>query len=214
MSRGLLIIFISSKIIAQINTLPLSLELYLQSINPNGTTISYKLDIVNKCWDEYGLISAEQDLLNSIISIEGNSQNSSLGWDAAHSRNSAQKVFGYGVYKFSNSINDENFYINYSDCRVSSNFQDWYGIDMTIIFNTNEGKFYFQNSTPTSSNPIPISKGQLINIWELKQKGIPVTVCLQNFWQNCLVAIPSECSGSNLFYVPHLVWGQKPNYSA
>jgi len=135
----------------------------------------------------------------------------------------AMDSYGYGIYKV--SIFDETayFYIDYRDNRYRNyNYFDGHPQDIWIKYNVLQNQFFYRNSSPDMKNLdstdwVGINKGDYLAIWNLKNQvplNSPQTGLFPDFWKNSLVAIPSEGSGSNLFYVPHLVWGPKPNYSA
>jgi len=126
--------------------------------------------------------------------------------------------FAYGLYKVSVSDlgnnNLFNFYLDYRDCDYSFKYNGkndiW--IDFEAYRLNCKIAWYNENSWKEIEN------NNVYRIWEEKYKS--VRAGLQNtddfpfFWENCLVAIPYERSDANMFYIPHLVWGPKPNYSA
>lgn len=188
-SRYIIIIIISYiPCFGQQNPLPLSLELYLQCSNPTNDSIKIPLVAQGKVWDEYNEISTETELYNSSILFNQNYFASSVGWDIVHSRTSGQQVFRYGLYKISTNHSDAQFYLNYLDCRTKGD----YGIDLTIKYFAENQSFYYQIGTPNNSDFIYINNKQILNIWTLKNQGVPTTSCFENYWQNCLVSIPEE----------------------
>lgn len=50
-----------------------------------------------------------------------------------------------------------------------------------------------------------IENGQLLNIWDIKQKGAPLTNLFPDYWDNCLAVIDNGSSK------PRLVWGPYPD---
>jgi len=125
--------------------------------------------------------------------------------------------FGYGLYLI--TIGYENitifkFYLDWCDCDYSSYYRG--KNDIWIEFSDSEQ--VCRVGWNDKLNMDRIENGEHYKIWLKKDKSIRAdlqnTTCFENFWKNSLVAIPTEGSGSNLFYIPHLVWGPKPNYSA
>jgi len=53
-----------------------------------------------------------------------------------------------------------------------------------------------------------ISIGQTLTVWDIKQKGLPLTDLFPNFWQNCLVIIDPGTDN------PQLIWGPIPDFEA
>lgn len=114
--------------------------------------------------------------------------------------------FAYGLYKVTNSVSNKCFYLDYRDFRIgyySSYSPPTYGhnIDLWIKYKYDEDAFYF-SSTDNDSDYHLINNRQLLNFWDIKQKGTSLTHLFPNFWENALAIIPST-EGSH----PRLVWG-------
>jgi len=116
-------------------------------------------------------------------------------------------LFGHGLYKFSSSDNKTHFYIDYRDDKyVFYNNSYGHNADLWIKYNDIENKFYYASSPDLGF--VPISNGDYLKIWEIKQQGLPTTSKFINFWQNCLAIIPTSNNH------PRLVWGRYPSNDA
>ena len=76
-------------------------------------------------------------------------------------------------------------------------------IDLWIKYEYSSDKFFY-SSVNSTSNFVEIQNAQVLNFWEIKQKGNPSSDQFPNFWQNCLSVVND---GSNH---PRLVWGAYP----
>jgi len=80
-------------------------------------------------------------------------------------------------------------------------------MDVRIIYvdeGSNTGHFEWRPLWIFPQTSHPISNGQLIQVWEKYDNYVPSTSSFPDFWQNCLVVVPS---GNNH---PLLVWGNYP----
>ena len=120
-----------------------------------------------------------------------------------------QLVFAYGLYKVTSNRTGKYFFLDYRDDRIGfySLFQPpTYGhdIDLWIKYVYPSDKFYYSSFSATT-NFVEIQNAQVLNLWEIKQKGNPSTDQFPNFWQNCLSVVND---GNNF---PKLVWRAYPN---
>jgi hypothetical protein len=116
-------------------------------------------------------------------------------------------IYAYGLYKLSTNHSSKYFYLDFRDDRYG--YYGWYqpptfghNIDLWIKYDANTQEFSYSSLGSEPFNTI--SNAQLIPIWEMKQKGQQNTSLFPNYWQNCLVAIPSPDNH------PMLVWGPYP----
>lgn len=120
-----------------------------------------------------------------------------------------QLVFAYGLYKVTSNRTGKYFFLDYRDDRIGfySLYQPpTYGhdIDLWIKYVYPSDKFYYSSFSATS-NFIEIQNAQVLNLWEIKQKGNPSTDQFPNFWENCLSLVDNGIS------CPRLIWGAYPN---
>ncbi len=118
--------------------------------------------------------------------------------------------YAYGLYKIYTNHSSEHFFLDFRDDRYGYYLYyqpPSYGhdIDLWIKYDASIRKFYCASRTDYPFQVI--NNGQVIGIWEIKQKGIPSTNQFPNFWQNCLSVVND---GNNH---PRLVWGINPDYS-
>lgn len=114
-------------------------------------------------------------------------------------------VFAYGLYKATSNRTNKYFFLDYRDDKISFYQPPYYGdmIDLWIKYEYSSDKFFY-SSVNSTSNFVEIQNAQVLNFWEIKQKGNPSTDQFPNFWQNCLSVVND---GSNH---PRLVWGAYP----
>ncbi len=118
-------------------------------------------------------------------------------------------IYGYGLYKVTNSESSSYFYIDYRDYRIG---RDDYSpiahdIDINIKYNASTNSFSYNNHDGTT-NYYNISNGSLLLFWEIKEAGTPLTNSFPNFWSNSLVLFPSI--NNNV----QLAWGPHPTFNA
>ena len=114
--------------------------------------------------------------------------------------------FGFGLYKL--SVMNKYIYLDWRDIRYGSyNYCNGHCADIYVKYDGLDGNLYVKNKADFIWGP-PISNGNYLSIWELKNQGVPLTGDAPNYWQNCLVVIPSQ-TGNH----PRLVWGPYPSSS-
>ncbi|MBZ0199383.1 MAG: hypothetical protein K8H86_05920 [Ignavibacteriaceae bacterium] len=114
-------------------------------------------------------------------------------------------VYGYGLYKITSSSGDAYFYIDYRDRRIGRS--DYappplQGIDIAIKYDKINDEFLYK-VFGASGDFVEIENGALKRFWEMEQAGPPVTDSFPNFWQNCLVVIPTGNNNPRLVWAPH-----------
>jgi hypothetical protein len=110
--------------------------------------------------------------------------------------------FGFGLYKLK-LFDSKFFYLDYRDVRYGF-YQNCVGhcADIWIKYKVDSGKFYLSTN---HSYWIEIPVSEYIKIWEIKGQGPQIVNSrVDNFWQNCLVLIPTSDNH------PRLVWGPYP----
>ncbi|MBI2416978.1 MAG: T9SS type A sorting domain-containing protein [Ignavibacteriales bacterium] len=111
--------------------------------------------------------------------FKNNSMNDWSGFNFAVNPDPNLSSFGYGLYKISTGNGTTYFYLDYRDTRYGA-YESFlppsvgHDADIWIRFNESIGQFGISSS---SNNPnfLPIVNGQVIRIWEIKQKGYPLT---------------------------------------
>lgn len=114
----------------------------------------------------------------------------------------------YGIYKVTNSYNNDYFYIDIRDCKYrgpTSFVPGFYNPDFFIRFDDDIDIFEWRNTNGIWNE---ISTGEILKVWEIKNNGIPPTTSFfENFWANALVMTNN---GRN----PRMVWGPHPTFQA
>src|SRR5690606_20083212 len=115
----------------------------------------------------------------------------------------------FGLYKVTNNLNNKYFYLDFRDYREG--FYVHYlpntpsyksSIDIWIKFKGNKFQYSVEGDDSIYFNDI--IDGQLLSLWEIKEKGNPLTDLFPDYWENCLALIND---GNNH---PKLVWGPYP----
>ena len=144
------------------------------------------------------------------VTVHNQNPDSWGGLDFVSSQQHTYQVYGYGLYKITNSINSNAyFYIDYRDRRIGRNDyapQPIQGIDIAIKYDKIIDKFLLK-VFGASGDFEEIENGALKRFWEMEQAGPPETDSFPDFWENCLASIEYN---SNL----RLVWGKERNTSA
>ena len=130
-----------------------------------------------------------------------------LDFTASQDNSGFYDIYGYGLYKISNSAANDYFYIDYRDKRIGrydySTIPSAHSIDIKLKYNLLTNTYSYYNHDDSGYHDI--QNNSLLKFWEIKEAGTPVTNSFPDFWQNCLVVIPSE-TGNH----PRLVWGPYP----
>ncbi len=122
--------------------------------------------------------------------------------------------FGYGIYKLFIEPYSAYFYIDYRDTDYGSYTNcNGHCQDTWLKYERSLNKFYYKPGSNGANNPddenwIPIENGEVLFHYEIKMQSNPSTAEFPDFWQNCLVVIPSPAGNQ-----PRLVWGPHPNSS-
>jgi len=124
-------------------------------------------------------------------------------------------ILSYGIYKLSISEGGRNayFYLDYRDTRYRTyTVQTGSAIDVWFIYDGWYDQFGFRRyNCPITINPIyfnDIENGEYLTIWDIKEQSpnlSPATEDFEDYWENCLVIIPSIDNH------PKLIWGPYPN---
>ena len=154
---------------------------------------------------------------NSFVTIT-NLPTGNSGWNICNDDVGQFQYFGYSFYRMNNNKTGDYFYIDFRDCNYKPHGVGGFGYlstDIIIKLNKNyDGNNHSRYEYTVSNQPIkPIANGDILRVWNLEhlsppQPYIPKTDCFPDFWQNCLVLIPSPDNH------PHLVWGPHPTFSA
>ncbi|QQS35073.1 MAG: T9SS type A sorting domain-containing protein [Ignavibacteriales bacterium] len=193
-----------------------SVELYFGTESTFGGPITFYLSNQGQVWGgdllatpcimEYYLSNDFNDPSYTITNHnqpvnqwEGMDFTTSISWFGAD-------VYGYGLYRVTNSESTAHFYIDYRDQRISCypGTTTGHTIDVWIKYNGSTSSFSYSNngeSLPFYS----IINDQYLTMWELKNVGSPHIDQLPDFWDHGLALIPSQ-SGNH----PRLVWGPHP----
>lgn len=188
---------------------------------PTYPIIACTLTAQSQCWaislpipPQPGGYYLSDDYDNSIyVPTANNMGQQSAGFDFVTSMGGAPGTgypdFAYGLYKLTISGSNKYFYLDYRDYRVGY-YQppiNGHEIDLWIKYVYSEDKFQF-SSHDGWIDYIDISNGQLLNIWDIKQKGNQQTNLFPDYWENCLAFIND---GNDH---PKLVWGPYSEYIA
>jgi hypothetical protein len=116
--------------------------------------------------------------------------------------------FAWGLYKIKMLYGDDYFYLNFRDQNYSqySSYCNGHCADVWVKYDSDQDMFSFvtqSNTDPYSSDWVDASGGKLFFIWEIKNQW-PSTSNFPDYWQNCLVLIPTSDNH------PRLVWGPYP----
>lgn len=111
--------------------------------------------------------------------------------------------YGYGLYKVTSEITNRVFYIDMRDCNYWQYLAPGYGRDLWIKYDWNNGDLLM--SYRLENDWLPLVNNDLLTMWDINNIELSKTSCFENFWENCLILIPSE-SGNH----PRLVWGSYP----
>lgn len=210
-------------------------EIYVGTRGLNlNEQVSYKMDAVGSLWGggpldfppspyilnptnpSYRNATASRDSIqffpNTIFSLYNWPYFRMIALDGPLNINS----FGYGVYKFYIEQYSAYFYIDYRDNNYFfyNNCPGGNCNDIWVKYERSLDKFYYMPYDGDANNPddpdwILISNGELLFYYNIQAQQSPGTSSFPNYWQNCLVVIPSEDGNS-----PRLVWGPIPNFQA
>lgn len=111
------------------------------------------------------------------IPTHNNMGQASSGFDFVTSQDAGQPVISYGLYKIISDSTNKYFYLDYRDYRIG--FYNYYlppsyGNDHDLWIKYRYSLNRLEYST-NSIDYIEITNGQLLNFWDIKQKGTPYT---------------------------------------
>ncbi len=132
---------------------------------------------------------------------EGMDFTTSVSWPGAD-------VYGYGLYKVTNSESTAHFYIDYRDQRITCypGTSNGHQSDLWIKYNATNNAFSYSTDGQSNGTFYAISNNEYLSFWAIKEVGRSETDQLPDFWEYALALIPSQ-SGNN----PKLVWGPHPD---
>ena len=203
----ILINFFSNYIFAQYNTTGGILELYLNTMNSTGNTLTVRLETRSTIWEENHSLTNDPNFKYSDQTVVGNYTGYLIGWHFISSIDVGNPVFGFGFYKVSNSLNNSVFYIDYRDCEWSvENSVPYSGrtCDLYLRYDGSAGMFSYKDE---QGNYVLINSGDELRIWEIKQKIPPINVTngFQNYSTNNLRVYSINNN-------PTLIWETNPDY--
>lgn len=214
-----LLLFISS-IHAQDAAWPVEIFCVTENL-PASPIMTFTMTAQSPRWDvisnapyppqaSYFFLTEDYEVETYIPTANNLGQNSA-GFEFVGLANAGFPVIGFGLYKVTNNLNNKYFYLDYRDYR--SIYMVWYqpndstwqnSIDIWIKYNGQTNTFSHSAKGPSTGFNM-IENGQLLNIWDIKQKGAPLTNLFPDYWDNCLAVIDNGSSK------PRLVWGPYPD---
>ncbi len=209
-----LIVVTSQVYYPQVEDSPL-IEIFVlaKSNSGYGSNVTFKLDAVGTAWKAIPRSNPKTFLISEDVnggivtaSLDA-SYNNYTGFNYSYTGDHSYPEFGFGFYKLSIPVFNLYFYLDYRDIRYGSyiNYCNGHCADIWIKYDFTTSAVYLSTYSPSNNTwGSPISNGDLINIWELKNQGPPNRENVPDFWQNCLVVVND---GNDH---PHLVWGTYP----
>jgi hypothetical protein len=144
-----------------------------------GEQVTYTIMSEKIIWvnirDSTYKISSDSSLIRSSIKTIGNSNALHPShWDCWFSTGSRYyPQITYGLYKITNSKNPNlYFYLDTRDCRWGGNLSNSYNVDIYIKFNFSSSVLSVSGNAINWTNFQP---GSTLKVWEIKEKGLPVT---------------------------------------
>jgi hypothetical protein len=179
-----------------------------ESDNLSGTDVDFTLSNVGTAWRAIPGSSPKifeiSNLVNggTVTAILNVGYAHYTGFNYSHRDDHSYPEFAFGFYKL--SVLNKYFYLDYRDTRYGSySYCNGHCADIWIKYDYSNNSISYTNSM-ANVNWVPITNGEYLPIWELKNQGPPNTDNVPDFWQNCLVLIKSP----NNF--PYLIWGSYP----
>jgi hypothetical protein len=217
-----ILIILSSINLGQDNSAPPVELFFITEGAPSSPIINFTLTAQSQCWGDtsknsnppgYGEYFLTDDFDEVTYVPQANNMGSgSAGFEFITSNagaNSPYPVFAYGLYKVTSNGTNKYFYLDYRDYRIGyySSYSpptNGHNIDLWIKYRYDQDVFYY-SSTGSANDFHSIESGQLLNFWDIKQKGQQLTSLFPDYWENCLALIPSINNH------PKLVWGPYPD---
>jgi hypothetical protein len=184
------------------------------------TTITHTLTVQSAYWNGAHNYSTAYEWREACATITGSTTNEpSLSCDTdwkgfyfAWGSSTCIPIdnIAYGLYKVTNSYNNDYFYIDLRDCKYAGGSYspcNYYNPDFLIRYNESEGIFRWRRAGSPQSNPWNlISTGEILYVWDIKNNGTPPTTStFEDYWDHALVVV----KGSNNH--PVLVYGPYPD---
>ena len=193
-------------------------EIYTRNEQINSTdTIYYRILAISPVWDETFSIDIKfywsglyYTLVDTTILIQGNYSGWRQGWDQIRGLGGLIEppFVGYGLYEFiiKKNFNGEelNFYVDLRDDDWPSTYPC--GNDIYIYYSGYIEGVWIQWGGSSCNVTYP-DNYTFYQLWTQKGKTNPSSSSFNNFWQNCLVLIPTVNNQ------PRLVWGPYPSSS-
>ena len=203
-------------VLAQEQPLYATVELYVYTENvlPDTPPYTFTITAVSTAFDASNNITTD---FNSSSYQPTHNQLSSdwSGWDHVKSQNWLNApVFASALYKFECPNLNFYFYFDWRDTRYAywpPSSCTGQCADIWVRYDASVEKFYISSYNAQSPN-FEIKKSDYFNIWEMEGQGNPYTAGFQNYWSNCLSAIPKY--NNENFLVPFIVWGPIPSFTA
>lgn len=217
----MLIIFISNNF-GQVESAPAVELFFITESAPSSPIITCTLAAQSQCWGDtshnsnppgYGEYFLTDDFDEvTYIPQANNMGHQSAGFEfiavKAGAIGSGYSVFAYGLYKVTINATNKYFYLDYRDYRIG--YYSYYSppttghvIDLWIKYRYDQDIYYY-SSTGLANDFHIIEAGQLLNFWDIKQKGLQLTSQFPDYWENCLAVINDDNDH------PKLVWGPYP----
>jgi Secretion system C-terminal sorting domain len=203
----------------------IAVEIFIgtENVSPVSKNIKITLDAIGQVWEDIDngsdkvlILSNDNNYYSSSWLIAPNNEADPYHWDGwdfttSQSAQGTYPVYGFGLYRFSTEDSSSYFYIDFRDDRFGS-----YGlcqppsyghdIDIWIKYNDSTDEFYISTQPSYIGWNGPISNGDILTIWDIKQKDIPNTAGFPSFWINALNLLKE---GNN----PILIWAPHPTMS-
>jgi hypothetical protein len=165
-------------------------ELRIMLINTSASwDVTIKLTAASARWD------ANYNLTENYEIVSSSAINPDIYIDFEHILNPGnESEFAIGLYKISAIENGTEQAYFWMDWRTSDN------PDLDVYFNYDVGNNNFRNYENTQ-----IINNTYQTIWNLTPGNLE-TVGLEDYWDNCLVAIPQKNPSTSVFE-PFIIWG-------
>lgn len=179
-------------------------ELYVPFINrPANWEFTVKIEAYGTVWDQNHDITNEfhgGDTTYIYNNVIRNSHSSDLDWD----NQGWVPVLSLGLYKVSIWEGQNQrawFFINHRTGDFPPHTPTWVDPDLVLEYDVTNKEFDF-----TYPDLGTVVNGTYYAHWDLKEELYQITSNLEDYWDNCLVAIPDADNH------PRFVWGQYPDY--
>jgi hypothetical protein len=177
------------------------ITLYVEGFT-SSPTVTYSLELVGAVWAN-STISTLYNLAQEVV-VGNAGYYDHRGWIIFWELVPPYEPFAHGFYKLKTSINTNFVYLDFRDCQFANqSYTPSYVTDFALKYNGLTDEFSYMDGS--ASTFTPILPKSIVRIGDIKN-GNAVTTCFDNYWQNCLILIPSQ-TGNH----PRLVWGPHPS---